>query len=241
MIDVVEINSLVDFIVETNRNNTDSHIYRGHTVDSYQLVPSIARYPHLYKNGSFTWQQFSRELLTTYKNQYELYSNKLLDNDIEYRVVGQHHGLITNLLDWTQNPLVAIYFSVANIKHFEEDESDSVVWALADYESYFPNKIERLPETKKTVVYFPKYFSKRIAAQQGCFTIHNLPAGKDPFLPLEDECGESSLKKYVISGSVKKSIRIELNNIGVNEHSLFPDLVGLCKQLTWKYTNTNYD
>lgn len=239
-IEEIEIRNLTTFMDEVNKNHPDKHVYRGLSSESFKLIPSLGRYPHLYSDTSFVWGKFSEQLITEFKNQYEGYSERPLTNDLDYQIVGQHHGLITNLLDWSQNPLAALYFSVEKVKHYESDNSDAIVWSLTDYESYYPNRLMRLPSTKKIIVYFSRHVTKRISAQRGCFSIHILPERNKPFVPLEVDCGDSRLKKYLIRASAKKSIRIQLNNIGVNEHTLFPDLVGLCKQLTWKFTNTNY-
>lgn len=237
----IEISRVVHFIDEINRNHPDKFVYRGLKDISYELVPSIARFPHLYDSSSFEWGPFSTDLLKAFKNRYEMYAKKPLDNDYDYQIVGQHYGLITNMLDWSQLPLVALYFAVDDVKHYEPDpSSNGLVWALTELEPLFPSREMKIPDTNKAVVYFPKYLSARLAAQQGCFTIHKYPERNEPFVALDKMKGDSELKKYIIKGEAKKGIRIQLNHLGINEHTLFPELDGLCRQLTWKFTNTNY-
>ncbi|MGH7901902.1 MAG: hypothetical protein ACRENZ_09215, partial [Thermodesulfobacteriota bacterium] len=55
----IEISRVADFVDQINRNHPDKFVYRGLTDISYELVPSIARYPHLYNPSSFDWGRFS--------------------------------------------------------------------------------------------------------------------------------------------------------------------------------------
>lgn len=43
----------------------------------------------------------------------------------------QHYGVPTRLLDWSENPLVALYFAVEN----KDKETDAAIWMLR------PNKL----------------------------------------------------------------------------------------------------
>ena len=56
-----------------------------------------------------------------------------IDESDEWRWLfyAQHYRLRTRMLDWTSNPLVALYFAVENILSHGDDEADyGVVWAL---------------------------------------------------------------------------------------------------------------
>ena len=77
-------------------------------------------------------------------------------------------------------------------------------------------------------------------SQRGCFTVHKIPDMNNDFIPMEESQSASKLKKYIIPKTKKKGIRIQLNTLGFNESTIFPDLDGVCRQLTWKATNTNY-
>jgi hypothetical protein len=71
----------------------------------------------------------------------------------------------------------------------------------------------------------PSITDARMAAQQSVFTI-----GEDPFHLICD-MKEVENKKIVINSGSKEKIRKQLQRLGVNQSSLFPDIVGLAQNL----------
>ncbi len=63
---------------------------------------------------------------------FRLYAQPHLDhapaNVWEWMVLAQHHGLPTRLLDWTGNPLLALYFAVGKPDDDRYADEDGVVW-----------------------------------------------------------------------------------------------------------------
>ncbi|MDB5051182.1 MAG: hypothetical protein JWO30_4253 [Fibrobacteres bacterium] len=239
--DTITIRSVSQFVESICQNHSDKNVYRGLQDANFKLIPSIARYSHLINDPATNWHTFYEELQRKFRTEFELFSKKEISNRIELSAIAQHHGMITNLLDWTQNPLVALYFSICNIKHYENvDQTDSVVWALSHFEPIYLGPGDKIPNTDKETVIFPRHLSERFKVQKGCFTYHQFPDGMKPFVPMEEVDNSSMLLKYVIPNQEKKGIRHQLHSVGINEGSVFPDLEGMCRQLTWKCTNTNY-
>jgi FRG domain len=238
--EVIEVERLAVFIDTTNRNHADKTVYRGLPNHEFKLVPSIGRYPYLCDDAGFVWSTFAAGYLEKFTNELAAFGHREELLKEERWAIAQHHGMITPLLDWTRNPLVALYFAVSHVlQKQDDDKNNSVIWALKDFEEYYPRGESKTPDSKRAVVIFPRHLSPRFIAQKGCFTLHDWPPGRERFIPLEEKDSASALIKYVIPAKSKKGLRMHLNKIGVNEATLFPDLGGVCKHLTWQMTNTN--
>jgi hypothetical protein len=193
-------------------------IFRGHSRASHQLIPSAGREKNLSE----------RSLLHQFKRESRQFLPIPPRNDFEWLALAQHHGLPTRLLDWTFNPLKALYFSVAH-----DQEADGKVFCF-----FTPSiVIDQLPDTgidplsiERVTKFYPVHVAPRIRAQEGIFTIHH-----EPRLPLSDILHpEDSLAEIVIPAGKKQELEYSLLRLGVHSSALFPDLDGLTKELVYK-------
>ncbi|HZP87342.1 MAG TPA: FRG domain-containing protein, partial [Burkholderiales bacterium] len=154
------------------------------------------------------------------------YERAIPANDWEALAVAAHHGLATRLLDWSLNPLVALFFSVADA-HFDEPGSDGLLYAFKVRHVIDPEGA-RLGSVDEVGVFFPAGRTHRVIRQRGAFTYH-----PQPYRALEEQVGRDQLFRYRVPKSGKRSLRIELDKLGVNAEMLFPDLEGFSQHLNW--------
>jgi hypothetical protein len=188
------------------------------------------------------WGDLEIGLIKKFKAQAAPHARITPENDIEWLCLAQHHGLPTRLLDWTANPLVALFFALEDANC----QQDSLVWALyADY-LYLAleapigdlnRQISRLTTPATQGIYYPVHTSPRMSVQKGCVSVHPLPDESQVFVPLEDYFSYHAginfgLRKYLIPQKARQGIRNQLINLGLDYYSVFPDIDGLCKYLT---------
>ncbi len=97
------------------------------TIDGYPLTPSVARYKHLGSLSLIEREQKECEVLETFSNHLLTYVQHRPQTAWEELAIAQHHGLPTRFMDWTTNPLVALYFAVRNTGG---RSADSAVYVL---------------------------------------------------------------------------------------------------------------
>lgn len=194
-------------------------LFRGHKDRNWPLRPGIARISPL--NNSL--ENTEKRLLDEFKRVARPYLQQPNATDWDFLALAQHHGIPTRLLDWTSNPMAALYFAV-------EDAWDhrSVVWCYRCGRAPVAENVDPL-SINKVGFFRPPHISPRISGQAGYFTVH-----PSPFNDLEarDESDEA-LQQLVIRRRDRARFRRELDRIGVNRASLFPDIDGIAHYLKW--------
>ena len=226
--EICKVSDLINQIPE--RGN---YFFRGHSSIKYKLTPSIFR---LKPQGN--WKFFEHKLIIDFQKEAVSYLRVIPTKFQDWISIAQHHGLPTRLLDWTVNPLVALFFAIERL----EVKDDAVLWMSNGAGELFITyeQQDHLDYLNDFTFYYPNQYSTRITMQQGCFTIHKLPQQDDQYIPIDDENYKLrspnaviDLTKYVIKQKHKEDLKLELDKIGINYHSIFPDLDGLSKKLVW--------
>ena len=268
--------------LQTVRNElpAERKYFRGQTKlvrDGYDLKPSIGRYGHLLHKSLHDRDELEREVLDVFRNHLVAYVQHLPRTDWEALAIAQHHGLPTRFMDWTTNPLVALYFAVRETKSNDDTPMDSAVYVLisdpqrytdftrrqqpevkpvtvlaptlasnaSDYEEFGVEGIDpeygeetavdptretdtgepNIFEITKNVIYHPPHISPRLRAQDSV-----LLACQQPFKALEEQDYIEILIRY----DAHDDIRRRLDQYGVFDRQLFPDLDGIAKSLRYR-------
>jgi hypothetical protein len=263
--------------------------------EGHHLKPSLGRYAHLNSLPPAERDNLENEVLDTFSYHLLTYVNHLPRNEWEALAIAQHHGLPTRFMDWSTNPLVALYFACRNSKKDKEgNPHDSAVYVLiseppryselrrqqkkgaaapeeqeaatpleSDDDGYDDFGLDDDDETTVledeevssdtttatrsraevskdaelspfeitgNVIYDPPHVSPRIRSQDGV-----LLACHQPMQPLE----ERDVLELVISHDAHDDIRRRLDQYGVFDKQLFPDLDGIAKWLKYRVFEIN--
>lgn len=204
-------NYLPEFLKHIDQ--ADSTIYRGHADRSWVLKPSIGR------NFGSDWSivlEHEKNSLVEFKKSIPYLKHKP-ELDIEWLALMQHHGLSTRLLDFTTNPLIALFFA-----------SDPTVrkdgeFIIARYSRIYDEAPwDDIFQSKNSFAYYPPHITERIIGQSGCFVFSNKP---------NQELAGKQIERKVIKKDDKQVVRRELQQLGISYGSLFPGIDGVCQDL----------
>ena len=229
-----KINKLSDLIkILENLEDPGNYLFRGQRKASWPLLPKIARI----MGGDCSLEEEKEIFKTFIKNSHPLTSTQP-ENSLSWMAVAQHHGLPTRLLDWSLNPLVALWYSV---NERPPDMDDGVLWVYEPPRDTLVNLLDTSKEPDPFVidrvyVYYPQHEDLRIRAQSGVFTIHCRKMKNQQFDPFEESnIYEETLTKFLIPTDSFEGIRKSLRHCGVHAASLMPDLDGLATYILSKY------
>lgn len=198
-------------------NNSRRPLIRGERKFSYEPTAGIFRNEVARDSEVAIFNEFQRHI--------PAYSSADTSNLWNVMALAQHHGLPTRLLDWTTNPLVAAYFACEG-----ESDSDSAVWIIWGFDNEDAPPLPPNPEDiNRVFCVTPWVISPRIQAQSGEFTAHPNGNPISEFLTNKDQ-----ILKIRISKELRIRILVQLDLIGINRRTLFPDLDGLAQYLRWR-------
>lgn len=208
---------------------SDRLLLRGQRRADWDLNPTLGRLA--IKPGTLL-PHVERELLSEFRRVGRPFIEVEPSDEWELLALAQHHGLATRLLDWTGNPLVALFFAV---EEPATEGADACVTMFALEDEDLVDRRQSPFGVTATRFYRPTHFTTRIIAQDGWFSVHKWNPSKGRFTWLNRATNYGRrLNRLVIPAEAFGDLRRDLDYMGISRATLFPGLDGVSRHLNWQ-------
>lgn len=209
--------------------------WRGQSSLKYDLIPGVYRENKGTRSEQNLILRFRQYALTRHE--------KCPQNDdyCSWLFLAQHYGLPTRLLDWSESPLVSLFFAVesnpdkdANLFALNAREMNKIInndstlvpVSSAPARELFQGAFDDRVTVDKNVSILSHELDTRMLVQQSVFTLHGNATDLRNLEGLDN-----AIRTYKIPKESKSNIIYELSALGIRRRSLFPDLENLSKDL----------
>ncbi|WP_198085910.1 FRG domain-containing protein [Variovorax sp. E3] len=229
------ISKLLEFLtIDQQETNNRPIWFRGQTNFAWDLQPKILRAANRPE-----W-----DIIGRFQQNATLLVEKSPSHEYDWLFLIQHYGGPTRLLDWSESPLVALWFAVNDDLH---EDQPGALWSLlptvlneyANFRAEFDGSIPSFTDStlnsySPTSLFQEKRShqipmaaiasrnSRRIQSQQGVFTISHRAEGSVNNLPPNYQ--SDHIWRYIIPSPAKTTIKNQLKILGFSRFQLFPEL-----------------
>ncbi|WP_020591591.1 FRG domain-containing protein [Kiloniella laminariae] len=238
MIEEKPISSIQDFLniqKQDRESYTEAVWYRGHANVEWSLIPGYYR---------LSTPPSETTLINKFKQNASMLIDRQPKESFDWLFLMQHYGVPTRLLDWSESPLVGLYFALEDME--AHSNTDACLWRLRPAELNAvsriidPNEAGYIPSFEDDLIvstYSPESLNgkiktqslpvatiatrnnPRIQAQMGVFTVHH-----DYRIPIEKVSDGSYLMKFIIPAENRAKLREEIQSLGLGKFQMFPEL-----------------
>ena len=213
---------LIDQPIQGGRGND---IFRGQRQLGWDLLPQALR--ENFRGGDHL------EALTKFRREGYAFGHQAT-NDLVDLAVAQHCGLATNLLDWTTNPLIALFFACEEASDKDGKALNGEVFVLNNpkelEEEYWVE--DKWKDIEGVRLYFLHWLIQELTRQKSLFTIQAKDTRPVESVLFDDLVFPSNLAE------LEEPLFLEiLYRVGVKRMKLLPLVDGLCSKLIWETKN----
>ena len=243
------------YVYSQHIDNNLIRLFRGQK-ENKSLNPNLIRLydnyrcDNLFSDKVRSFEEIEVTLLEKFKS--EVNSMNLFKFNINnwgFLSIAQHYGLPTRLLDWTSNPLIALWFAFNEKRDYAVKNQFRVVWGIAfdenksgeypnqDYYNFKGAEVFKVPPIDQRIINQKAWFSVQSVnyIDRSLILKDQMPDMHPSFVPITDlNTFDYSFVKMKIRDTKEMRIEIleKLNEIGINHFFLFPDTVAeLCKEI----------
>lgn len=235
--------------------NRSPFVYRGMTNADFRMVTSLRR------NCRELQRNLEPAILKNFAKYAVIEDPSVAHSVWRQMILGQHHGLPTRLLDWTQSALVALHFAVSEEDLARMEDHDCMVWRvdIAELHALLPERYQQVMRDyqaevfsvdmlgsaaqslalydrdmgdRSMVVLEPPSLSARIVNQYSFFSV--IPMEMENVEDFLDRCTEHTVK-YVIDRKLRWRVRDMLDQLNMSERIVYPGLDGLSRWIARHY------
>jgi hypothetical protein len=259
---VRRLSKYLDIVIGAARESGGQLWFRGHRSTTYMLTPGLYRNMRPIRSGLgmpvppdfighssatvYAYPNFQAMLL-----EFKRFATPHLQamsrppvDEFEWIFLMQHYGVRTRLLDWTTDPLIALYFATLGDGPGGKGGSDAAIYALdpaavnkhtVDIDGVISlnmhswgNFLEpNTPDADFPICVAPAHIDPRVIAQSSVFTLHGaLLKRLDDYYPLRPHIAELVIEAKEIPG-----IRAELELLGYDRARVFPELSSIADRV----------
>jgi hypothetical protein len=251
-VEITSFPAYLDKVDQGQSSDGNSLWFRGVGSKAYTLIPSLHRHSEIIDCASLF--SYENRLLTRFKERSVPYLNRKIEDVWEMLFLMQHYGMPTRLLDWTENPFIALFFALSSARKGANGyDQDAAVWMMSpskwnqtifSHTSYTGSALSPtdrmissyVPESDPTfvndnpVAILGIHNSPRIVAQRGSFCLF----GKS-LLPMETifsnlSFPDDALSKLIIPAALIEPLLQKLLWMGISDSVVYPDLDGLARE-----------